>query len=222
MGRFEQNSNSHGSLKDIQMLINEKEYLLNKELKNYFNREMNIEWLSPLKRDGFSEYRDEDFLNLLGLGDCMQNPLNKFWPKNGPQWDALGKDNDIVFMVEAKANIPELKSPPMKAKAIHSKMLINKSLDNVKEYLNVDSGIDWTSTYYQYTNRIAHLYYLRVLNNINAYLIFIYFINDSSVNGPKSTEEWKNEINKLHKDIGLKENNPLKEYIIDVFIDLTV
>jgi hypothetical protein len=62
-------------------------------------------------------------------------------------------------------------------------------------------------TYYQYTNRIAHLYYLRVLNNINTYLIFVYFLNDTSVNGPKTIDEWIYEISKLHKIIGLKDDN---------------
>jgi hypothetical protein len=75
------------------------------------------------------------------------------------------------------------------------------------------------STYYQYTNRIAHLYYLRILNNINAYLMLIYFINDDSVNGPKTKEEWLKEIEDMYKTINLKNNNKLSKYIINVFID---
>jgi hypothetical protein len=47
----------------------------------------------------------------------------------------------------------------------------------------------------------------------------LYFINDTSVNGPKTIEEWKHEINKLHEIIGLEENNKLSKYIIDIFID---
>ncbi|GMO27306.1 MAG: hypothetical protein Ta2B_07970 [Termitinemataceae bacterium] len=218
MARFEKNNNSHGSLKDLQILINEKSHLINNELKKHLNKKIDIKWVSPIKDDNFSEYRDADFLNLLGINNNLKIPLNEFWPKNGPQWDALGNDNDTIFIVEAKANIPELKSPETKASG-DSKILINKSLDSVKEYLNIDKNVNWTSTYYQYTNRIAHLYYLRVINNIKTYLIFIYFINDNSVNGPKTIEEWKHEINNLHKDIGLVNDNKLSEYIIDVFID---
>jgi hypothetical protein len=144
--------------------------------------------------------------------------LSTFWPKWGPQWDALGKYNDTVFILEAKANIPELKSRPTGA-SNDSKILIENSLNDVKKYLNINNSFDWTDTYYQYTNRIAHLYYLRVLNDINAYLIFLYFINDTSVNGPKTIEEWKYEINKLHETIGLEENNKLSKYIIDIFIN---
>jgi len=144
--------------------------------------------------------------------------LNKFWPKNGPQWDALGKSNDKYFIVEAKANIPELKSPGTEASEKSIK-LIEKSLNDVKKYLNVDSSYNWMGMYYQYANRIAHLYYLRVLNNLDAFLIFIYFLNDSSVNGPKSINEWENEIIELQKKIGLKNDNILSNYIFDIFVD---
>jgi hypothetical protein len=219
MGRFEQNNNSHGSLKDIQILINEKNNLLNYELNKHFGNKIDVKWVSPLKDDNFSEYRDNDFLNILGLKNDIKIPLSEFWPKRGPQWDALGKYNDIVFIVEAKANIPELKSPETKA-SFDSKILIKKSLDDVKKYLNINNSTNWMGTYYQYTNRIAHLYFLRVLNNVNAYLVFIYFTNDTSVNGPKTIEEWKHEINELHRIIGLESNNVLSKYIIDVFIDI--
>jgi hypothetical protein len=218
MGRYEQNKNSHGSLKDIQVLINDKKRILDNELNKHLNNEMIIEWVSPLENDNYSEYRDDDFLKVLGIDNKIKVPLNKFWPKRGPQWDALGKYNDNIFIVEAKANIPELKSHGTKASP-KSKKLIEKSLNVVKEYLNINNSFNWMDTYYQYTNRIAHLYYLRILNDINAYLIFIYFINDISVNGPKTIDEWKYEISELYKKIGLTDNNILSKYIIDIFVD---
>jgi hypothetical protein len=131
MSRVEQKAESHGSLKDIQILINGKEYIINNWLKKYFQNEINIEWVSPLKNDNFSEYRDDDFLKILEL-DNLKKPLNEFWPKAGPQWDALGKYNNVVFLVEAKANILELRSPGCKASSEKSKYLIKQSLDNVK------------------------------------------------------------------------------------------
>ena len=169
MGRIKQKENSHGSLKDIQLLINKKNDLLNKELEKQLKTQMNVEWVSPLKDDNYAEYRDDDFLNILGI-KRLNIQLIDFWPKRGPQWDALGRCNDKIFLIEAKANIPELMSPPTKASG-NSKTLIEKSLNEVKKYLSIDSSYSWMKTYYQYTNRIAHLYYLRVLNRINAYLI---------------------------------------------------
>ena len=217
MGRFEQNKNAHGSLKDIQVLINDKNDLINLELKKHLKYDITVNWVSPLKNDNYSEYRDNDFLKILCINK-LNIPLNNFWPKNGPQWDALGKSNDKYFIVEAKVNIPELKSPGTKASEKSIK-LIEKSLNDVKNYLNIDSSYNWMEMYYQYTNRIAHLYYLRVLNNLNAFLIFIYFLNDSSVNGPKSISEWESEIIELQKKIGLKNGNVLSNYIFDIFID---
>jgi len=64
-----------------------------------------------LKDDKFAEYRDRAFLERIGL-DELSEELQKFWPKNGPQWDALGRTSDekAVILVEAKANVPELVS----------------------------------------------------------------------------------------------------------------
>jgi hypothetical protein len=217
MGRFEQSNNSHGSLKDIQILVNEKNNLLDIELKKQLNKEIAVNWGSPLKNDNYSEYRDDDFLNIIGANK-ISIPLIDFWPKMGPQWDALGSYNDMLFLVEAKAHITELESSGTGASE-DSKKLIENSLNDVKKYLNVDAKYNWTGTYYQYTNRIAHLYYLRVLNKLDAYLIFVYFLNDASVNGPKQINEWENGITKLYQAIGLEKNNLFSNYIIDVFID---
>lgn len=41
---------------------------------------------------------------------------------------------------------------------------IENSLNEVKKYLSISDSIDWTGTFYQYVNRIAHLYYLREKN----------------------------------------------------------
>ena len=218
MGRFEQNENAHGSLKDIQVLVNKKSDLINIELRKRFKYDITVNWVSPIKNDKYSEYRDDDFLKILGINK-LNIPLNNFWPKRGPQWDALGKSNNKYFILEAKANIPELKSSGTQASGEKSIKLIEKSLNDVKKYLNVDSSYNWMEMYYQYTNRIAHLYYLRVLNNLDAFLIFIYFLNDSSVNGPKLISEWENEIIELHKNIGLSNNNLLSDYILDIFVD---
>ena len=64
MGRFVQDSESHGSLRDLQILINEKSDLLDKEVSNILNKNICITWKSPIKTDQFAEYRDEDFLSI--------------------------------------------------------------------------------------------------------------------------------------------------------------
>ncbi len=218
MGRFIQDSNTHGSQKDLQILINEKKDLLDKEISGILNKDINITWKSPLKTDQFAEYRDNEFLKILNLDSGIVVPLEDFWPKRGPQWDALGADNKTVFLVEAKAHVPEIVSPPTGA-GPESKSRIIDSFAEVKEYLNADNSIDWTGTFYQYTNRIAHLYYLRVLNGIDAYLVNLYFLNDESVDGPSTKEEWQGAITVIKQYLGIPKNHKLDKYMLDVFVD---
>ena len=42
-----------------------------------------IDWCSPRRNDDFAEYRDDGFLDLLGLGKHSE-ALASFWPKGGP------------------------------------------------------------------------------------------------------------------------------------------
>ena len=220
MGRYPQDSNSHGSLKDLQVAINVKKKYLDAEISKVIGKQMKINWKSPLKADDYAEYRDEDFLKKLGKLNEIKYPLIDFWPDNGPQWDALGVSGDEVILVEAKANIPEMVSPGTGAENPKSIGKIRNSLDEVKKYLNISNDIDWTGIFYQYVNRIAHLYYLREKNNIKAHLLFIYFINDVTVHGPKTKDEWLGAIQTMECYLGLAKKHKLRKYIHDIFIDV--
>lgn len=219
MGRFVQDSYSHGSLKDLQLLINNHGNLLDNAISSYLNRTVAIDWKSPIESDEYAEYRDDDFLKVLNLDSRIQYPLIEFWPKRGPQWDALGVESKSVFIVEAKANIPEIVTPPTSA-GVESKSKIIDSFSEVKEYLNINNTIDWAGTFYQYTNRIAHLYYLRVLNGIDAFLVNVYFINDKTVDGPNTKEEWLGALTIIKHYLGIPKRNKLDKYMLDVFIDV--
>ncbi len=219
MGRFIQDSDTHGSQKDLQILINEKKDLLDKEISAKLNRKIDITWKSPLKTDQFAEYRDNEFLRILNLDPRIVVPLDDFWPRLGPQWDALGTDEKTVFLVEAKANLPEIVTPPTGA-GPESKSRIMDTFAEVKEYLNANNSIDWTGTFYQYANRIAHLYYLRVLNGIDAYLVNLYFLNDKSVDGPSTKEEWQGAITVIKQYLGIPKSHKLDKHMLDIFIDV--
>jgi hypothetical protein len=54
-------------------------------------KEQSIEWLSPKADDDYSEYRDQDFLDLLRI-ELSKTSLNDFWPKQGPMGLATGLD----------------------------------------------------------------------------------------------------------------------------------
>ncbi len=222
MGRFIQDSNSHGSLKDLQDAINKKKKYLDAEISKVIGKQMKIDWKSPLRSDGYAEYRDEDFLINLDILNKMKYPLSDFWPKNGPQWDALGVSGDDIILVEAKANIPEMVSSGTGAKNPQSIKKIRNSLDEVKKYLSISDTIDWTGTFYQYVNRIAHLYYLREKNQIKAHLLFIYFINDATVHEPKTKYEWLGAIQTMERYLGLAKKHKLRKHIHDIFIDVNI
>jgi hypothetical protein len=222
MGRYPQDSNSHGSLKDLQVAINVKKKYLDTVISKEVGKQIIIDWKSPLKADDYAEYRDEDFLEKLGILNKIKFSLSDFWPDNGPQWDALGVSEDEIILVEAKANIPEIVSPGTGAKNPKSISKIRNSLDEVKKYLNISNDINWTGTFYQYVNRIAHLYYLREKNKIKAYLLFIYFINDITVHGPKTKDEWIGAIQTMECYLGLDKKHKLRKYIHDIFIDVNI
>lgn len=219
MDRYPQRSDGHGSLRDIQVLVNRfPNMFTNKIEEKIVIKSDRIDWVSPLKDDDYSEYRDSGFIEKLGIQN-LKISLSAFWPKRGPQWDALGRGNGKeYFLVEAKANIDEMVSPETKATG-KSLEMIQKSLGGLKKYLKVNNKMDWSGTFYQYTNRLAHLYFLRTLNKLPANLIFVYFIGDDSVSGPKSLEEWNAALTVMKKYLGLS-THKLAKYTAEVFVDV--
>jgi hypothetical protein len=181
MTRIIQKSDGRGSLKDIQVLVNKNQDLIDNLLKSTFSdlASQQIIWTSPIEQDDFAEYRDNDFLSKVGL-DPTEIKLDRFWPAKGPQWDALAKTiSGQVILVEAKANIPEIVSPGTSAGEI-SKTIIDSALNDTKAFLNLTNDIDWSGKFYQYTNRLAHLYFLRVKLKKPTFLVNIYFIGDET------------------------------------------
>ena len=122
--------------------------------------------------------------------------------------------------MEAKAHITEQMIDSSKATE-NSLRLIEKSLEETKEFLSVKSDISWCKeNYYQYANRIAHLYYLREINKIDAHLLFIYFLNDKSVTKKSETkEDWEEAINEVYKSLKLERKNKLSDFVHHIFIN---
>jgi hypothetical protein len=220
MPKIIQSKAIRGSQLWLQQLVNQRPDLLANVLrpKLRLNRDDIITWLSPLEADGYAEYRDEDFLKVLSvhLGNRL---LRSFWPSGGAVWDGLGKTSrGEVILIEAKAHVGELSSQSG-AESPSSIKLIQQSLDETKRFFDADPSADWTHGYYQYANRLAHLYLLRHLNGIPAWLVFLYFINADDVAGPKSTEEWRLVINGVHSHLDIKPDKR-RHHVIDVFFDV--
>jgi hypothetical protein len=134
-----------------------------------------IEWVSPLASESFAEYSDGDVATRLGI-ELKKRPLEDFWPQRGPRWDGLARaSTGDVFLVEAKAHVAEMVSGPCRASRA-SRQKIAESLRAVQREIAPNSEkIDWTGTFYQYANRLAHLHLLRRQNGVPAHLVYVYF-----------------------------------------------
>jgi hypothetical protein len=219
MTRFPQSIVEKGSQKWMQKLVNEVPNRLDAQIRKKLklSEEEGIRWLSPLKDDDYAEYRDQGFIDLLGV-KLNKICLEDFWPRGGPQWDALGKSNsEKLFLIEAKSHISELSSSTRAEN--NSLQKICRSLEETKSSLGSNAKVDWSQGFYQYANRLAHLYLLRQ-NDLPAYLVFVYFLNDSEMAGPATIDQWKGAIELLHTYLGITRHK-LQKYTADVFIDVT-
>ena len=205
--RIEQPEGNRGSLKWIQRLIEYHPSALDDALREAgaLSNDRHIEWLSPLREDKWAEYRDVQWLKKIGH-DSLSHILKKFWPRQGPQWDALAKDETgRVFLFEAKAHSNEMVSTCQAG--IASKRIITISLDNAKTQLGAMVDTDWLCGYYQYANRLAHLCMLRE-NGVDAWMVFLYFFGDVDMQGPESEAAWRPYIEEAHRHLGLYFHTP--------------
>ena len=138
-------------------------------------------------------------------------------------WDGLARTSGGRYLViEAKANIPEFDSNPSGATEV-SLRKIRKALDETRAFLKVNSKTDWSKCFYQYANRLAHLYYLRELNKVDAVLVFVYFVGDTTISGvnPVSREGWQAAIDLANHHLGVRSHSPwIRDNVADVFIDV--
>jgi hypothetical protein len=145
---------------------------------------VSIRWVSPLARENYREYRDNDFLRAIDMAD--QGPqLADFWPTMGPSWDAVGVisgPNGVIkaspVLVEAKSHINEISGRGCLAVGASIEK-IDRALADTKRWLGVEGDADWRGALYQYANRLAHLYSLRkVVSRGAAWLVNVYFTDD--------------------------------------------
>lgn len=220
MARQIQGLATKGSQKWLQRLVNDEPDALNRDIAGAIGlgRPDDVIWLSPLRDDEYAEYSDDEFLRLLGAR-LDRRPLRDFWPTRGPVWDGLArtKRGDLL-LVEAKAHIPEVVSPPTGAGEASFK-LISRSLEETRTFLNASTHHPWTGTFYQYLNRLAHLYLLRELNGLPAWVLHVCFVGAEDVHGPGTVEEWRGALRLLDAFLGLGRHR-LSPFVVHLFIDV--
>jgi hypothetical protein len=211
-----------GSQRWLQVAVNREPALLLDALRRsgVVAPGASVTWSSPLESERFQEYRDGKALAKLGIAQAtFKKPLAEFWPARGPVWDAVGITSDgVPLFLEAKAHIPEVASPATRASA-ESFALISQSLDAARKFYAPRATSIWTDIFYQYANRLAHHYFLTVVNGVSSRLIFLYFVNADDVLGPMSEEEWHGAVRLIHAVLGLPKD--LKPYgVFEVFLDV--
>lgn len=179
------------------------------------------------------EYKGVDFLiDKISKEDFdnLQSKWKAYWSLGGnlPNWDGviLHKDDNTEewIIVEAKAHLGEIESNTASA----SNQNIQNAFKNTQERFKI-SNDNWFGKHYQLANRLAFINFL-LENNINASLLYIYFINgyekrqllnrkktlveNKSV---KKQSDWEKIIEEEYIDLGI--NEKAKKYISNVFID---
>jgi hypothetical protein len=166
-----------------------------------------LKWVSPIEVDSFKEYHDVRFLNAVGL-KTLAPLLREFWPARGPHWDALAlvqrpMREPGVLLLEAKGYPGELESGGTRASST-SKERIERALQATQNWLTIPepNRAAWTGRYYQTANRLAHLYWLRQVAGIDAWMVHLLVRNDPTYN-KTSGAQWTRALATMEQKLGL-------------------
>jgi hypothetical protein len=177
-----------------------------------------LAWVSPIAETRFREYSDGAFLDALGLGR-LKPDLAAFWPRGGAVWDGLALADGTPVLVEAKAHVAEFFSSPCAAEAGTSRLRIAASLAACKEALGADDRSDWSRCFYQYANRLAHLWWLHQ-QGVAAHLLFVNVVGDDDMKGPDTPAAWHAVERAADYALGLPTRHPLSAYVHHLHPDI--
>jgi hypothetical protein len=195
-----------GSQLQTQLYVNRRREHLDAALVGEFPElaTAGITWRSPLAEDDYAEYYDSAFLELLGLAR-LAPLLTDFWPESGPRWDALATvETDAgsgVLLVEGKSYPRELLGKGCAASPL-SQMLIEAAIAHTQEWLGLTPfPAPWCGPLYQTANRLAHLYFFRVIAGVPAWLAHLLFVDDP--HRPTTAEQWEKAMAGASMELGL-------------------
>jgi hypothetical protein len=198
----------HGSQYQLQLYVNQHGDELSRQVIGGLSgiaADAQVRWVSPLVKKKYKEYWDARFLDSLDLTE-FRKQLKEFWPRGGPHWDALAKIENVgrpgVVLVEAKAHSSEIYNKKGCVAVAASREVIEASLRRTCEWLKIAYGPMWTGSLYQSANRLAHLYFLREIAKVDAWLVNIYFLDDRGYKAT-SREEWTPAIAKVKAELGI-------------------
>lgn len=178
--------------------------IINSDMKIELERQVGIgtiNWISPLAKDSYAEYKlnQKNIIDVLGIPKTFYS----FWPSKQPQWDAIGMTENTIVLVEAKAHLKELKSS-LSATSEESIRLICETMGKVfdESYINGDFE-KWKKDYYQLGNRLT---FLKIMNEFvnkdgkQVKLVLLNIVNDPTYI-PTSEEEWNNSYDDIFMEM---------------------
>jgi hypothetical protein len=210
-----------GSQRWLQIAVNQHPTVLDAPLRAAAALPLDtaIEWLSPRQEEGFVEYRDRATFDRLGI-QLQNRLLEDFWPARGPVWDGLARAaTGDVFLVEAKAHIGEMVSGRCRASEAPMAKIREALREVQRELAPGATEVDWSATFYQYANRLAHLHLLRVQNGVPAHLVLVYFLNAVDVGGPSERAEYEGATKVIEHYLGVGRSK-LSRYVHKVYVDV--
>ena len=195
------------------------------------------EWVSPLARDNYEECWNERFLERLGLlDDGRLKSFQEFWPfkpavdkkispRGTPHWDALARvplvNGEGAVMVEAKAHRGELVKPNDNSKANEDSLeKIRKSFGEVRDYYGIAKTVaPWETRYYQFCNRLAHLYWMNERAKMPTWLVWVLIVDDPAwPDDALSAPQWHEAFEMIKSEVGLPAHHPLEDRISVVYL----
>lgn len=226
--KSEKGKGQKGSKLLLQNYVNSNQEELNKlilmsspSLISFIDKELSIDWKSPLMESDYKEYRNE-FLEQVDEWKDKRTQLEMYWAKKGPQWDGIavveGKNGQKgLLLVEAKAHVHEMRSK-IQAKDVRSKAVIESSIMEVKRAMGSQVSLDiWLNQYYQLANRLTYLYVLNEKNGIPTWLILVNFVNDGT-HIPTDSLQWIQHYQEIFSQMGISSSSTrLFNQIVTIF-----
>ncbi len=222
----------YGSKYHLRRLVNEEPQRICKAIAQAYQDAglgplfSDLQWKSPLKVSNYHELDGMDFFCKSSRQDVVEK-WREFWPTSGSsqKWDGWAVANEqgskVPLLVEAKARAYEIKYPICRASKDGGLDKIINRLNETKRFFGVDESVVWYKTYYQLANRLAALYFLNKVAGIPSRLILIYFTGDKfpyKTKCPETRTGWQPHIQAAHQALGLPDNHPLKQHVLDVFV----
>jgi hypothetical protein len=193
-------------------------------------------WLSPLADEGYEEYWNERFLERLDLLDEHLESFRAFWPfkpwANGkvnprgtPHWDALARvplasGRPGAIMIEAKAHRGELMKPNDRSKADDQSLAkIRTSFAEVRGFYEIDDAVPaWETRYYQFCNRLAHLWWMNERAEVPTWLVYVLIVDDPAWRDGMTAPQWNDAFEMIRREVGLRPGHRLADKIGVVYL----